>query len=137
MKICFCHVSRIVLTLFGLFEYRKMPLGLRNASQTFRKYIDSVLYRATCYVGDILIFPKSKTEHEYHLTHTLNILCFENMAINKVKCNFSSTCINFLRFEISVSGITPSQEQIQANHFSQPSRKSLRSNKIHRNCHFL
>lgn len=33
----------VVTTPFGLFEFPSMPLGLRNASQTFRRFMDSLL----------------------------------------------------------------------------------------------
>ena len=32
-----------VITSFGLFEYLKIPFGLRNAAQTFPRHIDHVL----------------------------------------------------------------------------------------------
>ena len=32
-----------ITTPFGLFEYLRMPFGLRNAAQTFQKFIDQVL----------------------------------------------------------------------------------------------
>lgn len=33
-----------ITTPFGLFEYVRMPFGLRNASQTFQRFIDEVLH---------------------------------------------------------------------------------------------
>lgn len=32
-----------VTTLFGLFQFNRMPFGLRNATQTFQRFIDTVL----------------------------------------------------------------------------------------------
>ena len=32
-----------VTTPFGLFEYTRMPFGLRNTAQTFQRLIDQVL----------------------------------------------------------------------------------------------
>lgn len=34
----------VVITLFGLFEFVKMPFGLHNTAQTFQRFIDMVLH---------------------------------------------------------------------------------------------
>ena len=40
-----------ITTPFGLFEYVHMPFGLRNAAQTFQRFIDQVLRDLPfCYV---------------------------------------------------------------------------------------
>jgi hypothetical protein len=47
-----------IITLFGLFEYRFMPFGLRNAAQTFQCSMDSLLKHLPfvfCYLDDIII----------------------------------------------------------------------------------
>ena len=33
-----------ITTPFGLFEFVRMPFGLRNAAQTFQRFIDKVLH---------------------------------------------------------------------------------------------
>ena len=45
-------------TPFGLFEFVKMPFGLRNAAQTFQRFMDQVLRgvpAAYAYIDDVLI----------------------------------------------------------------------------------
>ncbi len=47
-----------VATPFGLFEFLRMPFGLRNAAQTFHRFIDEVfqgLDFVFTYIDDILV----------------------------------------------------------------------------------
>jgi len=58
-----------VITLFGLFEYLKMPFGLSNAAQTFQRYIDHVLRGldfVSPYLDDILVFSEDTESHIDH-----------------------------------------------------------------------
>src|SRR5699024_2846780 len=60
-----------VTTPFGLFEYVRMPFGLRNASQTFQRFMDEVMLGldfAHTYIDDILVASKTEDEHYEHLT---------------------------------------------------------------------
>lgn len=48
-----------ITTPFGLFEFTRMPFGLRNAAQTFQRFIDSVfhgLHFMISYIDAVLIF---------------------------------------------------------------------------------
>ena len=59
-----------VITPFGLFEYLKMPFGLRNANQSFQRHIDYVLRDIDFvrpYLDDILIF--SDDSHSLTRSH--------------------------------------------------------------------
>jgi hypothetical protein len=59
-----------VITTFGLWEFLRMPFGLRNAGQSFQRFMDEVLSGldfAFCYLDDILIGSSSTEEHMQHL----------------------------------------------------------------------
>jgi hypothetical protein len=59
-----------ITTHFGLFEFPFMSFGLRNAAQTFQRFIDDILRGLDlcfAYVGDILVFSRSLVDHERHL----------------------------------------------------------------------
>ena len=51
-----------IVTPFGLFEFKRMPFGLKNAAQTFQRLMDTVLRDcsfAYVYVDDILVASSS------------------------------------------------------------------------------
>ena len=59
-----------IVTPFGLFEFLVMPFDLRNATQTFQRYIDSLFRHLDfifCYVHDIIIMSDPHEEHLRHL----------------------------------------------------------------------
>lgn len=48
-----------VITPFGLYEFLKMPFGLRNAAQSFQRIMDEVLRGLPfvfVYIDDVLVF---------------------------------------------------------------------------------
>ena len=59
-----------VTTPFGLFEFLRMPFGLRNAAQTFQRFMDQVLrglHFCYDYIDDLLIASPNPEEHKQHL----------------------------------------------------------------------
>ncbi|XP_076660969.1 uncharacterized protein LOC143364579 [Halictus rubicundus] len=66
-----------ITTPFGLFEFPWMSFGLRNAAQTFQRFMDEVLRGLDwCYVyiDDILVASSSVEEHEEHLRELFSCL---------------------------------------------------------------
>ncbi|CAE1245057.1 Retrovirus-related Pol polyprotein from transposon opus,Retrovirus-related Pol polyprotein from transposon gypsy [Acanthosepion pharaonis] len=59
-----------VTTLFALFEFTRMPFGLRNAAQSFQRLIDEVLrglHFTFAYIDDVLIASRNIEEHTDHV----------------------------------------------------------------------
>nr|VZI44033.1 unnamed protein product [Spirometra erinaceieuropaei] len=59
-----------VTTPFGLFEFIRMRFGLRNAAQTFQRFIDRVLRGLPfvyAYIDDLLVASRNAEEHKEHL----------------------------------------------------------------------
>ncbi|XP_072140708.1 uncharacterized protein [Dermacentor andersoni] len=59
-----------IITPFGLFEFPFMSFGLRNAGQTYQRFIDEVvrgLDFCFVYLDDILVFSRNTDEHHMHL----------------------------------------------------------------------
>ena len=61
-----------VTTPFGLYEFVRMPFGLRNAAQTFQRFIDSVIRGLDfcyAYIDDLLVASSNAAEHMHKKRH--------------------------------------------------------------------
>lgn len=119
-----------ITTPFGLFEYVCMPFGLRNAAQTFQRYMDSVIRGldfAFVYIDNILIASANAQEHKQHLKLLFERLQEHTLVINPSKCHFGKSEIDFLGYRVNTDGITPLDEKVKViRNFPQPtSRRKL------------
>ena len=114
-----------VITPFGLFEFVRMPFGLKNAAQAFQRLMDTAcqgLDFVFVYLDDILIASHSHAEHIKHTRTLFQRLSKYGLVINVAKCQFGLREIGFLGHCVSGMGITPSQERVEAiQNFKQPS----------------
>ena len=106
-----------ISTPFGLFEYVRMGFGLRNASQTFQRFINQVtrgLDFVFAYVDDILIASDNSTQHREHLRILFKRLSDFGVNVNRLKCAFGVQDLTFLGHKISAMGISPTEEKVAA-----------------------
>jgi len=106
-----------IITPFGLFEYLRMPFGLRNASQTFQRHIDIVLQgmsHTAAYIDDIIVGSPDVETHQRHLTETLSQLNTHHLKLKLEKCKFFQQEVEFLGHIISKDGIRPLPERLKA-----------------------
>ncbi|KFD67383.1 hypothetical protein M514_20419, partial [Trichuris suis] len=104
-----------VTTPFGLYEYLRMPFGLRNAAQTFQRFMDEVtrgLDFCFVYLDDILVASKTTREHDAHLETLFRRLARYGVKLNPDKCVFHVSSLAFLGFQLSPTGIRPLQEKV-------------------------
>ncbi|ROT62928.1 Gag-Pol polyprotein [Penaeus vannamei] len=88
-----------VITPFGLFEFLRMPFGLRNAAQTFQRFINDVtrgLEGVFAYIDDILVASISEADHARHLRALFGRLQDAGVVINPGKCQFGVASLSFL-----------------------------------------
>nr|XP_043639268.1 uncharacterized protein LOC122610338 [Erigeron canadensis] len=82
-----------VSTRYGHFEFLVMPFGLTNAPAVFmdlmnrvcKPYLDDFII---VFIDDILIYSKTKKEHEVHLRQALELLRTEKLYGKFSKCEF-------------------------------------------------
>ncbi|CAI2724326.1 unnamed protein product [Schistosoma spindalis] len=106
-----------IITPFGLFEFLRMPFGLKNAAQTFQRFMDDVtrgLDFVFVYIDDVLIASASIEEHVQHLQTLFDRFQQYGVVINPSKCIFGAPALEFLGHYIDSRGIRPLQEKVDA-----------------------
>ena len=114
-----------ITTPFGLFEYTRMPFGLRNASQTFQRGMDGIfrhLNFVQVYIDDIIIFSRNRQEHILHLQQIFKLLKQNNLKLALAKCTIAVSKVTFLGCSLSTAGIRADPDRVEAiQRFETPS----------------
>lgn len=112
------HIPKTaIITPFGMFEFMRVPFGLRNAAQTFQRFIDQVLSDlpfVCAYIDDVLIASQTRKEHIGHVRQVFERLKQYGIVLNPLKCAFGQSEVIFLGHHISEGGISPSPEMVKS-----------------------
>lgn len=105
-------------TTFGLFEWLRLPFGLKNApaifNRTIRRILDKYKVNFAChYFDDIIIFSESKAQHLEHLKRIFEICVKENIKLKLSKCKFMKQQINFLGYCVQEGTISPDNVNVE------------------------
>jgi hypothetical protein len=106
-----------IITPFGLFEFVRMPFGLKNAGITFQRLMDSLLGGLPftfVYLDDILVASSGEAAHRRHLFQVFEILEKNGLVVNTEKCVFGHPSIDFLGHSISAAGSSPLPSRVSA-----------------------
>lgn len=106
-----------IITPFGLYELNVMTFGLRNASQTFQRFMNDLfqdMEYVVVYIDDICIASASEEEHATHLRTVFQRLRDNNLKINFFKCHFAKPEVVFLGYKVTKDGIAPPADKVEA-----------------------
>lgn len=107
-----------IITPFGLFEFPRMTFGLKNAAQTFQRFMDTVVLRDLdflfTYIDDVIIASETIEQHKEHLNLVFQRFDQYGITINVSKCDFGQEKLEFLGYKVSASGICPLEDKVQA-----------------------
>ena len=103
----------------GLFEYQRLPFGIKNASASFQRmmeYVLSDLLPSTClvYIDDVIVHSYTQAEHLQSLRKVFECLRFYNLKLKPSKCEFFKTELKFLGHIISDKGLKADPDKITA-----------------------
>ena len=117
-----------IITPFGLWEFLRMPFGLKNAAQAFQRLMDGVLHGVPfvfVYLDDILVASADPTDHADHLQHVFQLLSANGLVVNRAKCVFGASELTYLGHCVNATGISPLPSRVDAVHeFPVPDSKA-------------
>jgi RNase H-like domain found in reverse transcriptase/Reverse transcriptase (RNA-dependent DNA polymerase)/Integrase zinc binding domain/Chromo (CHRromatin Organisation MOdifier) domain len=104
---------------FGLWEYLRVPFGLKNAPSFFQRIMDELLARyrfdfVLAYLDDIVIFSKTFDEHLQHIEVVLDVLSSVGLTLSESKCHWAYESINLLGHKVSRFGLSTQREKVRA-----------------------
>ncbi|RVW75366.1 Retrovirus-related Pol polyprotein from transposon 17.6 [Vitis vinifera] len=107
------------ITPHGLYCYKVMPFGLKNASATYQRLMTKIFKplvgrTVEVYIDDIVVKSKTEEEHVLHLQEVFHLLRKYDMKLNPSKCAFGVSVGKFLGFMVSQRGIEVSPDQVKA-----------------------
>ncbi|KAL5579748.1 hypothetical protein UlMin_012190 [Ulmus minor] len=110
---------RAFLTNQGLYCYKVMPFGLKNASATYQRLVNKMFKEQIgktmeVYVDDMLVKSLKVEEHIRDLKETFNVLRKYKMKLNPSKCAFGVSSGKYLGFMVNHRGIEANPNKIQA-----------------------
>nr|GEW34519.1 putative reverse transcriptase domain-containing protein [Tanacetum cinerariifolium] len=106
-------------TRYGHYEFLVMPFGLTNAPAVFMDLMNRIFHEfldkfVIVFIDDILVFSKSKEEHEDHLRTVLQTLRQEKLYAKFSKCEFWLSSVAFLGHIVSAEGIKMDPAKVEA-----------------------
>uniref|UniRef100_A0ABD2X2W1 Reverse transcriptase domain-containing protein n=1 Tax=Trichogramma kaykai TaxID=54128 RepID=A0ABD2X2W1_9HYME len=102
-----CRYITTFLTSTGLHQYKRLMLGISCAPECFQKILERILLPCegvTNFIDDIIVFGSNLDEH-MRLRKLLVVLEENNILLNKAKCIYGVTQVQFLGHELSSKGI--------------------------------
>ncbi|XP_052726210.1 uncharacterized protein LOC128194683 [Vigna angularis] len=104
---------------YGHYEYVVMPFGVTNAPAIFMDYMNRIFRPfldkfVVVFIDDILVYSKTREEHEDHLRAVLEVLRERRLYAKLSKCEFWMKEVPFLGHVISAGGIVVDPAKVQA-----------------------
>ncbi|KAE8182590.1 hypothetical protein A4X06_0g7783 [Tilletia controversa] len=103
----------------GLFQYKTVPFGLRNAPAVFQRLMDRLLAalrwrHAVVYIDDIVVASRSREEHLWVLDQLLGRARQFGLKFGPAKCTFAVPSLVLLGRKVSGAGLAVWKERASA-----------------------
>ena len=110
------HLTAFV-TPWALYEWLRIPFGLRNAPPAFQRYINQMfsdMKGTICepYLDDVLCFSKAFEEHVQDLDKVLTRMRSRGIKLRAEKCEFAKKEVRYLGRLVSAEGYRPDPKDV-------------------------
>ncbi len=104
-------------TMFGRYRYLRLPFGLRSSGDEFQRKIDECFEGLTgvvSIVDDILVFGKTREEHDNNLQAALQRSWENGVRLNEDKLEVGVSEVTYFGHVLSAEGLKPDPAKVSA-----------------------
>lgn len=106
-------------THLGLFQFKRMPFGLRHGPSIFQRVMNSILAPylwlfALVYIDDIVVYSTSYEDHIEHLDAVLGAIETAGITLSPARCHLFYSSILLLGHKVSCLGLSTHKAKVQA-----------------------
>ncbi|KAD2803904.1 hypothetical protein E3N88_37281 [Mikania micrantha] len=103
----------------GHYEFLVMPFGLTNAPATFQAVMNDIFRpllrkKVVIFFDDILIYSPTWDAHLADLQMVFQVLSQHQFTVNRTKCSFGQTSVDYLGHVIDGFGVSMDQKKVEA-----------------------
>ena len=111
-----CELTTFI-TPMGRYCFRRVPFGITSAPEIFQRKMTELLHGiegVEVIIDDILIHGKTRKEHDDRLDRVFRRIQDSGLKLNRDKCEFRKTEIEYFGHMITSEGIRPSSSRVDA-----------------------
>ena len=101
----------------GLYQYKRMPFGMKNSGSTFQRLVNRVIqHLENCegYVDDLIMYHENWEDHMCGLRKLFERLREANLTVNLVKSEFGKATVQYLGHVVGQGRICPVSAKVEA-----------------------
>ncbi|GBO34068.1 Retrovirus-related Pol polyprotein from transposon 17.6 [Araneus ventricosus] len=122
-----------IATEFGLYEYKRLPFGLKNASASFQRLMNLVLaglneFQISCYIDDLVIASTDVDGHIDKLKMVFDRLIKANLKVKPSMCSFLKQDITYLDHTVKEGQVFPDKKNLDAIRKALPPKSRKQDN---------
>ncbi|MBW0521166.1 hypothetical protein O181_060881 [Austropuccinia psidii MF-1] len=109
-----------IICHMGIYEYTRMPFGIKNASAHFPRMMDTIFQEEILegwmivYIDDIIIYSETWEDHVQYIDRVLSKCTPINLKISLKKCNFGQQELLALGHKVSGLSLAIDQNNVPA-----------------------
>ena len=104
-------------TPFGRYRYKRLAFGLSCSPEIYHQKVNQMfddIEGVETYVDDLLVWGESQEQHDERLRLVLERCRAKNFKLNRQKCKFNQTSVEFLGHIISGEGLKVKHDKVEA-----------------------
>ena len=104
------------VTPSGLYQYKVMPFGMKNAPATFQRMVNNLVRDIDgCegYIDDVVIYSDNWSDHIHQIKRFFQIMREAKLTINLMKSEFGKATVKYLGHIVGQGQVRPLDAKIQ------------------------